>query len=1122
MAMRVGEMMVIVRAQDFASRTLRRVGNEFSHLSRDQQLAYRKMQLAWQKYDAQASRLSANESMRQLNMAKTYRRANADLARMVDERAAMEQKLLRAQALQGRAFDAARARGGGRINMADPSYLRAARMAKLYQGAIDNLADSQTRLETKQGRLFNAIQQYPTWVRRARDSTIGYAEGVSRVSQEYQKAWRNLATWQQNQLAFNQALARMPINRMQEMGAALGGIGRTMQLFGAVSTVALGAAANSAAQFNTEISLAATQARDLDAPVSQVATRIDQLTNGFTKAGEPIEGVLDLMERYPAAQSDMAAASFDIFSSMNLMNNGITDVTAGLDLLETANKIAVAGGEDLATATNAMITVFNNFDPQLQNTTETLDTMFDIIRFGRMRLGDFNTMMNKVAPAAAGANLSLRDVGGAMAFLTEVMPSQRMVATGISRLIDALNHPDIRKGLRMMGVEVQKVGGGLRPLDEIMQDLAERFPKLAEGTQTAAEFFKEVSALGRGGGRGVMFTMEGRKALTQMITHLDQYLDRQRQIDQNTDEFAAATTAQMQSLGVQWQIFLNRVRAIVIAIGTDAIPVFADLGAMLKRVLDAWQSLNPETRETIVRMAVLASVATLVGGAFLALVGAGLGMAAMFRRLLMNFGDVATRGGKVAMLFGRMVTALRFLGTLAAISIVIDVKRTGDVTGWKLLMGMLAGAAAGSRFGPIGALAGGIVVPVSMVLMSKDPLDQAKEQGQLLPEAYQREFKKMVDQGVDMKVAARKTRESWLAEIKKFKLPDAVEARERNRANVSAEMNKSTASTKRSTQAQRDYNAAMEVYQKKMTKYAEAQKQYRTDMEHHKRAVEEYNQNLAKETVRATSEAVDGLRSMYLEIEKVNEGLMGELFQGPLLGGESFDLAKEWGITASIESMITDIKQANSLFNQIQSGFMKLRKIGIAPEMIAEIQKMAPKDALGFIQGILKGTPKQQQELIKAFNQRNKNVQDQTKMDFVDEIERFRKAGVNMGDAIKNGFQSAQVGAWFDSWVQRTFPNVISSAVNQAVTEWQTLNPMPTAPKMPRAPIRPTAPPAATTVNDNSETNIYINMGDSGRTATEKRDEERRVGFIVRQATQGRGRVIGRPTGLDPTTGRRK
>jgi len=1138
MAMRAGEMMVIIRAQDFASRTLRRVGGEFAHLSREQQKQFRKQAIAWQKYDAQASVSAAKERMRQLGIAQDYRNTTKALDKNVAQRAHLLKQMSRAEAFVAREFDQARTRGGGRIP--GPTAMSSIRPAAIraveqYKQQITELEKASEPLVKKQNKLTHAMANYAPWVGRAAMNQGAYFDALSRTNRGLVEAYRNLSQAKQAQLAFDQAMARMPINRMQEMAHVLGGVGRTMQLFGAVGTVALGAAANTAANFNTEISLAATQARDLDAPVAQVQKRIDQLTNGFSKNGKEMKGVLSLMNQFPADQSAMAAGAYDIFSSMNLLDGKVTDVAAGLDLLATANKIAIAGGEELDIATNAMITTFNNFDPKLENTTETLDTMFDIIRFGRMRLGDFNTMMNKIAPAAAGAGLSLRDVGGAMAFLTEVMPSQRMVATGISRLIEALNHPDVRKGLKMYGVQVRKVTGEMRPLDDIMKDIAKQFPKLAKGQMTAAEMFKMVSQKGRGGGVGVMFTAEGRKALTQIITHLDEYLDRQRQIDENKGEFGASYEAQLKSLGVQWGIFMNRMKAVIVAIGTDAIPVFAELGQVLKRLLDWWQGLDPELRKTIVRMAVMASVATLLVGAVFALSGALLGSAAMLARFGMGLGGVA---GFMA----KLTKGVRYLGALGAISIIINVKRKGNAGAWDFLMAAMSGAAMGAGFGPWGALAGAAVMTVIVAVQDQMGQDKTMNEGiaKMLEENSKQQHPAARAYGRYLAAEIRAGAKSVMSQDEYFqffktfqKKGNAVGRTEDNRAALNrANTTKANKDLKNSTddlsEAQKRYNKARDIWEKKDKKYTEALREHKNAMREHVRAVKEYHEQLAKATVQARQEVVDNLRGMYMEIQQVNEQLMGTLFQGPLLGGEAFDLAKEWGITANIDAMTKDINQATALFNKIQKGFAKLRKIGIAPEMISEIQKMEPNDALGFIQGILKGTPKQQQALIAAFKKRNEAVQSQTKMDFVDEIERFRKAGVDMGEAIKNGFQQAEVGAWFDNWVQRTFPDVISSAVNTAVAQWQTENPMPKAPKPPIRPVRPTAPPdqaaaPGTTVNDNSETNLNFYLGGHARNAAEEREDMRKIGFIVKNAMGGpagnRSRSIGKPNTINRTRG---
>jgi TP901 family phage tail tape measure protein len=1195
-------MMVIIRAQDFASRTLRRVGNEFAHMSREQMIAARQAQLSAEKLRAATELRAAEKNLGRLRAIKQEQiaadhsaRAFQRLEQVAAQAGRARQKLAKDVTAHrmNAATDAADAHSKALKNLSDISRrmdvvhgkgaaakaiedmnngirrqgplmkqlrsavqgvdrayehmmktrakaVRAMRRAPLTEAQIQRAPPIEQAVRAARARpdvsvargvldkanaqwakLGDMIQKMPSRYIRLSQAINGTSNAQAvmneHMSSAHQRLARAHAALDENtrqQLAFNEALRRMPLNRMQDLGHAFGGVGRTMQLFGAVSTVALGAAANSAANFNTQVSLAATQARDLKAPISQVGTRIDQLTHGFTQASHPVEGILDLMEKFPAAQGEMADSAYDIFSSMDLMTNGVTDMRKGLELLATANKIAVAGGEDLDIATNAMITTFNNFGDSAEEQAENLDTMFDIIRFGRMRLGDFNTMMNKVAPAAAGANLSLRDVGGAMAFLTEVMPSQRMVATGISRLIEALNHPDIVKGLKMLGVETRKAEGGLRPLDEIMKDLAETFPQLASGQLSAAEFFKVVSSLARGGGQGVMFTAEGRKALTQMITHMDQYLARQKQIDDNKGEFGKAYQAQLKALGIQWDIFMNRIRAIVVAIGTDAIPVFQELGQALKKMLDWWQALDPSTRKSIVRFAVYASVATLLAGALLAVIGAGLGLAAMIGRWGVALKGIEGVGGKALKILSKLRIAAAFLGTIGTISLIVDVTRSGDASAWNLLMGMASGAMMGSAFGPWGALAGAITVPIVLQLI--DDFTKPKRPPSAMRRAWQDYLKEGLEPGGAVEMTFEEFRDQWNKKFNKrnFKIPKGITAVEDHRSETSG-LQAQRGHQAKLTAMQKEYNEALMKWIKDMGVYNKKKKEYDEELKHHAQAMKEYQEQLAKTIVQANEDITNSMLDMYMGLKEINQQLMGEVFEGPLYSGESGDLMREWGIYGNIQTMIDDARAANALFKQVQSGLNKLRKMGVPQTAIEKIQSMAPKDALGFMKGILKGTPAQKAALIKALKQNNKDVQSQTKMDFVSEIQRFKDAGLAMGDAIKDGFEKAAVGKWFDTWIKAKFPAVINQAVNAAIAQWKLENPPPTAPVAPVRPVRPIKPgvlfPKSVAgdikqENSNNVTTTYINVSMSGK-GVNTAEQERTFGFIIRQAVNGKMRV---------------
>lgn len=1061
--MRVGEMMVVVRAQDFASRTLRRVSGELTQMSRSQALTMRRHQIIMRQ-------------MAQADRARNLMERGRGL-QMLRHRLELEQKLAQVQS------------GTGPLRDPTGKFTSRTRMVSQLNTALQSLDARLSQVDPALQRLGMRLRAFPeagaildralAGNRRALDQ-LRIGIGLTRGELE----------------AIERQIRGLPIERLDNLAHALSGIGRTMQLFGAVGVVSLGLAAKGAADFDKSISLAATQARDLTADATQIKVRIDQLTNGFAVNGREIDGVLDLMRQYPADAQQMSNATYDIFSSMDLERGGIIDVAKGLGLLTDANQIAVAGGVDLEEATSAMITVLNNFAPSLENVTEQYDTMFDIVRFGRMRLSDFNIMMNKIAPAAADAGMKLRDVGGAMAYLTTVMPSQRMVATGISRLIEAFRNPDVQKGLRMFGIAVEDATGKMRPLDAIMKDIAETFPLLRTGQKSAAQFFREISAAGRGGGRGQMFTAEGRRAFSQIITHMDEYLDAQSRIDTNTNEFAEAQKAQMESIGVQWDIFMNRVRALVLAIGADAVPAFAELGKIVEGFLKWWESLDEGTREAIVRFGVFGSAITLLGGAALAIIGSMLALEAAIRKLMMSAGAGST-------VLGSLKTVLARIGAIGAISLIINAKMTGETSAKSLLAGIAMGALAGASFGPWGIVAGAITVPIMMHVMAQGSIED--EMSAAILEVTSKRTEKWRQYG---RYAASQINAGLMETIMspeeffdfrdKFGPDSGVAKIEAHRAKLhNSNLREAEKATKDAAAATKKHKDVLGDYYKALQANREKQSRFNTDLK-------EWRDNLSDATADAKKAAIDNLRSMYMEMESINEQAFGSLFQGPWLTSETFDIAKEWGIEPRIQDLIRDLKEQNTQFAQWRTGLDKLMKKGLPREFIDELRAMGPEEGQGILNQLLSASPQQVNALVTQWKRKNAQIKAATKMDFTAEIKAFKKAGGDMGDAIINGFKDAEVGKWFDSWVQVTFPGVINAAVNKAVNEWKASNVKPVAPTPPTPPkaLVPSSNSSVTNNNNQKTAQVTVNLGDSGATAKEKADA-RMAGFIVSGAVKG-------------------
>ncbi len=490
MAMRMGEMMVVVRAQDFASRTLHKVSGELAGMSRQQMLSRQQMMLGAQQAQRTARLATQGGRLSQLNLIKQQVEAEKELSQVRSRLA----------------------------TVTAPGWTRGGRQMLTNEQAL-------TKAINDRG---NIISKMPASVQALAQDEVALNNALATTAANMKMSGVQLGAGARDMDMVRTAIKNIPIQRLHSIGAEMSGIGRTMQLFGAVGTVALGLMANSFAKFSASASTAATQMRDLGGPVQQIINRSKILR----------QAILDMTQTFPASAEDMTKAAYDIFSSMNLMHNGVMNVQGGLKLLAVANKAAVAGQVDLADATNAMIIALNTFDPNLQNVQGTMDAVFNIVRYGKLRLDDLSRTFASFSAVAKSSGLSIQSVGGAFATLTQLMPTDR-AASGLGRLIEIFRNPVFVKGFQAMGINVTQASGRLRPLLAIMQDIVKLRPDLAAGQTSALQFFIQVSKASGATKAGIQGTVQSRRAFEQLATHMTNLNDVTGEVIRNQNEPSA-------------------------------------------------------------------------------------------------------------------------------------------------------------------------------------------------------------------------------------------------------------------------------------------------------------------------------------------------------------------------------------------------------------------------------------------------------------------------------------------------------------------------------------------------------------------------------------------------------
>jgi hypothetical protein len=389
---------------------------------------------------------------------------------------------------------------------------------------------------------------------------------------------------------------------VENLAGSLRHLGRTLVITGGVALAIFGAMAASAAKSSKEMTLAATQARPAGAGA------------GATRAisGHLFDTVLSQMQRFPATSQEMADSLYQIFSGTNVQNIG-----KATEMLKTFNQMAVAGGTDLKTMTDAGISIYNNFPGQFKNMTQAANRFFAAVRFGRMNADQFAKSLSFILPIAKEAGMTFDDVGAAMAFLTRQTGARRTTqdAQGLARLIQLLARPEVQAGLKGRGVDVI-AGGKMRPILDIMTDIHD---KIHMTNVEWLNFFKTMSATNTS--KGLQGTQQAIRVFAQYQQNIKGAIDVNKQLRRDNDELVKSFAAMSRDPGVRWQVFQNQMRALALTVGRDLIPVFARVGYVVAVAAKAFMAIPHPIRTIIIDFTALLAIATVIIGILASMAG---------------------------------------------------------------------------------------------------------------------------------------------------------------------------------------------------------------------------------------------------------------------------------------------------------------------------------------------------------------------------------------------------------------------------------------------------------------------------------------------------------------------
>jgi TP901 family phage tail tape measure protein len=397
--------------------------------------------------------------------------------------------------------------------------------------------------------------------------------------------------------------------------AASGMIARGTALFslGAGLTAVGGAIAGALAQ-------ATTLAEEYDRLARMTLTQVDGVKIGLQELKDM---AINVGRDIPVPLNELQGALYDIFSTID-----VTAPEAQL-LLEAFAKEAVTGQADIRRAAMTTIAILNAFGLPVSEITRLQDIQFQAVRKGAMTYEELSENIGKAIPASVQAGQEFSTLAGMMSFLTRGGLNVSMSATSAARALEAMSHPKTVERLEEMGVKVTDAQGNFLPLVDIFGQLNEKLEGLGQ-----AERNKVIQELLAGGGNRI-------QARRFWIRALDDFDGLKQHLDWMVNSQGAFEEAYQTMLGApvsKIQILKNNFEAMRLEIGERLLPVKVKLAEIALKLLEAWERLDPKTKDLLVKMAALSAVfliifgvITMIAGVFLllsaaaAIVGVSLG-----------------------------------------------------------------------------------------------------------------------------------------------------------------------------------------------------------------------------------------------------------------------------------------------------------------------------------------------------------------------------------------------------------------------------------------------------------------------------------------------------------------
>ncbi len=232
----------------------------------------------------------------------------------------------------------------------------------------------------------------------------------------------------------------------------------------------------------TAVGTAAMKYQDV---LAKISTNVDTTTFSMDALSAGILRQSQAFGQSPVAQAE---AAYDIISA------GAGSAAEAIDILTSANKLAVGGITTVGVAADGLTSVINAYGSDTLSAASASDAMFIAARDGKTTIDQLAASLGGVAPLAASVGVSFDEVNGAIGVLTKGGIKTAESVTGLKAILSSITKPskEATDAAKTLGLQFNVAGLRAKGLRGFLEEVAE---KTGNSSAKMATLFGGVEAL---------------------------------------------------------------------------------------------------------------------------------------------------------------------------------------------------------------------------------------------------------------------------------------------------------------------------------------------------------------------------------------------------------------------------------------------------------------------------------------------------------------------------------------------------------------------------------------------------------------------------------------------------